>query len=192
MGLFPEHQVDEYLASGAPFSDMCDEAVLAPDIGSIISDSLDSFLPGDENGPFVVELLTDDDEFRLTENLFGPDHGIQSPESCIVQEDDLFGYPLIDQCLLHLLGFVILFFPVIPADKDSVDLSGLKEFGRSIDSGKEKEVGAAKPSDRRRPQHQGRMVVGDIGNSIVEFALGIPVDPDIAIQNEPQQYQAQP
>ena len=139
-----------------------------------------------------MELLADDDEFRLTENLLGPYHGIQCPESGVIQENDLFGYPFVNQGLLHLLGFVILFFPVIPADKDPVDLSGLIEFGRSIDSGKEKEVGAAKPSDRRRPKHQGRVVVGDIGDSIVESALGIPVDSDIAIQNKAQQCQAQP
>jgi len=34
--------------------------------------------------------------------------------------------------------------------------------------------------------------VGDIGHSIVEFALGIPVDSDIAIQNESQQNQTKP
>ena len=192
MGLLSRQQVDEYLASGTPFSDVCDEAVGSADIGSIETGRLDTFLFGDKNGPFVMKFLTDDDEYRLTENLPGSDHGIQSPESGIIQENDLFGYSLVDQCLFHLLRLVVLFLPVIAADEDPVDLTGLIKLGRRIDPGKEKQVGAAKPSNRRRSKHQGRMVVGDIGHRIVKFAFGIPVDSDIAIQNESQQDQAQP
>ena len=192
MGFLSKQQVDEYLASGTPFSDVCDEAVGSADIGSIETSRPDSFLLGDENSPFVMKFLADDDELGLTENLFGPDYGIKGPESGIVQEDDLFRYPFIDQCLLHFLRLVVFFLPVIPADKDPVDLTGLIKLGRRIDPGKEKQVGAAKPSNRRRPKHQGCMVVGDIGHSIVEFTLGIPVDSDITIQNESQQDQAQP
>ena len=35
MGFLSKQQVDEYLASGTPFSDVCDEAVGSADIGSI-------------------------------------------------------------------------------------------------------------------------------------------------------------
>ena len=133
MGLLSKHQVDEYLASGAPFSDVCDEAVGCAYIRGIETGSLDSFLFGDENGPLVMELLTDDDELGLTENLFGPDYRIKGPETGIVQEDDLFRYPFIDKCLPHLFGLVITSLMVVPADKDPVNLSGLIEFYRRID-----------------------------------------------------------
>ena len=192
MGFLSKQQVDEYLASGTPFSDVCDEAVGSADIGSIETSRPDSFLLGDENSPFVMKFLADDDEFRLTENIPGPYHGVQGTESGVIQEDDLFGYSLIDQGILHLLGLVILFLPIIPADEDPVDFTGLIQLDRGIDPGKEKQVGTAIPSDRRRPEHQGRMVMRDIGNGIVQLSLGIPVDPDIAVQNESQQYQAQP
>ena len=192
MGFLSKQQVDEYLASGTPFPDVSDEAVVAMDIGGIKTGGLDSFLSGNEDGPLVVELLADDDEFRLTENIPGPYHGVQGTESGVIQEDDLFGYSLIDQGILHLLGLVILFLPIIPADEDPVDFTGLIQLDRGIDPGKEKQVGTAIPSDGRRPEHQSRMVVGDIGNGIVQFSLRIPVDPDVAVQNESQQYQAQP
>lgn len=77
-------------SADTPFSDLCAEAVGGADICGSETDGLDCFLPGDENGPLVLELLTDDDELGLTGNLFGPDHGIQGPESGIVQEEDLF------------------------------------------------------------------------------------------------------
>ena len=192
MGLLAEPQVQEHLAAGAPFPDVRDEAVVGTYIRGIEAGGLDPFLSGDENGPLVVELLADDDEFRLTENIPGPYHGVQGTESGVIQEDDLFGYSLIDQGILHLLGLVILFLPIIPADEDPVDFTGLIQLDRGIDPGKEKQVGTAIPSDRRRPEHQGRMVMRDIGNGIVQLSLGIPVDPDIAVQNESQQYQAQP
>jgi len=51
MGLLSKHQVDEYLASGTPFPDVCDEAVGSADICGIETGRLDPFLPGDENGP---------------------------------------------------------------------------------------------------------------------------------------------
>ena len=95
-----------------------------------------------------MELLADDDEHGLTENLLCPDHGIKGPESGIIQENDLFRDPFIDQCLLHLLGLVVFFLPVIPADEDPVDLPGLKEFYRRIDPGKKIEVLPAIPSYR--------------------------------------------
>ena len=47
MGLLSKQQVDEYLASGTPFSDVCDEAVGSADVFSIETDRLDSFLFGD-------------------------------------------------------------------------------------------------------------------------------------------------
>ena len=93
-GFLSKQQDEEHLASGAPFSDVGDKAVGSADICGIETDGLDSFLFGDENGPLVMELLADDDKLGLTENLFGPDHGIKGPETGIVQADDIFRFPI--------------------------------------------------------------------------------------------------
>ncbi len=85
--LLGEEQVQEDLDASEHFAET--DLEMGARGTRIEADGVYAFPAGQENGPLVVETLSDNQQLPLPENLLGPDHGIQCPEPRIVQENHL-------------------------------------------------------------------------------------------------------
>ena len=107
------------------------EGVLEAETGGHLfrreADGVQLLCPGEVDRPFAVELLRDHGEGRDAEDVPGPDHRVQRPESGEIHEDRLLGHTLGHESLLHVLRLVVALAAVVPGNDDLFHLPRLVE-----------------------------------------------------------------
>ena len=179
MGPAVRGQVHEDLDPGQQFAQAGPEPGQRMDIRRVETDGVDAVVAGDIDGPFVMETLADYDIGCLSEHFPGPDHGVERPESGIVQHDQRIRNAPRQQGAAHHLRLVVGSVAVVAADEDLVHLAGAQQRVRSVDPVAEVEIGAAVAEVGGSAEQQRGVAVRHFGKLLIEKGCGIAADPEV-------------
>ena len=98
-------------------------------IFGIIPDHIHVVVLRDEDGPFVVPMLGDNDDGVLAKDLLGTNHRVESAKTSIVKDDSRIRHAQGKQRLAHALWFVVVAPVVVARGKDVRNLVSKIQVG---------------------------------------------------------------